>query len=974
MSERTYNTGRVVGWSSYEEFLKETGISPSDISNYVYQTLVTYGVTKIVELSYNGWVASQGGRFYSQTVRVKGASWGAVPIVGVDYEDYLSIWSNPQHTDSHLEQNDEIYKTSIEEAIGNVFGVYVSDADGKKATSSVSTAGYLTFMAYPDVLNFYEDVDNLPGNTLKLIVRGLSMEDLDIEDLYFGPQGFVFAGNGLIPECYHLTQNINNLMLTASSYLTFAVTGSAASSGGAYKQYDNISIQLEGTVTGYLDTDRLDAEGYLMTNSELVDYLAAASNAGVSVTTAAYDVLTDKNDYLYMIYGYNEVYTSNPSGSNPLYVLCIHKDDGYTGLGAQLDYSNQAEVGYDSSNPEITVSRRLSLLYNTGTAGNQVLLLKDKPMPDYIGAYWGKDNGWNGYVSYSEQNSLTQLEWSTLKQNYNAVHTDAGRNSYITLTPGEAHSPIYQGAFIKVYGDVDAGEDGDAIRGIYVCTSSCDNDSNLSTIQLSRRGGYLKTTIESSAVRVSAPYTRLPQWTFSLYTPSGSDPYLTAGNSDYSCRIYQNELIWVEQPASSSAYSKIEAEWQVVNIVTSGSPDLIVCENPAILLSDASSDVANYSGSLVDSSYTNAIQRSSISDLLPTTINVHANPFSDTTSTYTITRGGNADHLTIGTLVELEHTVSDVFGENESYWYQYIGTDNNTVVLASSTSQKDGTNFYSIAKLTSHLNSGFPRSKKPLPIGGSYYYNYPRTVSKIPVAEFFDDFGLDIDEFLHPDFRNTSMLRFLQNLLIYKHLGKGASLANKRNIGYSKKYPFFTKAVAEGIVTTEPTPSSPASATLRLSAKTDSTSFTSPGFFTAQYINSSESTEPFSLANPEYPIWATVAKSRNGSETMSVSLIDDEGGRLDISGSDGFIEADTITLQDILVGLATGKSIDILSGVRFHKNDAGVVYIILPDDLRIYLSATEPVSTLDEPIPDGSVGIGWSPANTIKVYSSGSWS
>lgn len=131
MAEKTYNTGRVVGWSTYEEFLKETGYDPNKITNYIYNTLVTYGVTRIVELAADGWVPSHGGKFYVQTVKVSGASWGAVPIVGLDYEHYLDVFTEPKKTSDDTENADVTDKNAIEEAIGNVFGVYVSDENGK---------------------------------------------------------------------------------------------------------------------------------------------------------------------------------------------------------------------------------------------------------------------------------------------------------------------------------------------------------------------------------------------------------------------------------------------------------------------------------------------------------------------------------------------------------------------------------------------------------------------------------------------------------------------------------------------------------------------------------------------------------------------------------------------------------------------------------------------------------------------------
>lgn len=980
MARRTYNTGRVVGWSSYEEFIKETGIDPNVITSYIYQTLVTYGVTRVVELSYNGWVATHGGKFYTQTIRVKGASWGAVPIVGIDYEEYLEVFTKPRTTTTVTEETDEIEKLALEEAVGNIFGVYVSDANGKKATSSVADHGYLTFMAHPDILKFQEDVESLEDGTMKLIVRGLSMEDLDVDELYYGPQGFIFAGNGLISDCYHITQNINNLMLSASSYIEFHISGYTGTSGGSYEEFDDINVQDIGIVTGYIDLDRLDQEGYLMTDTEISDFLTRMDAVGAVVTRKAYEHIVDEGDtanYKYLVYGIQyQKYEDYPSAGTPMYVLCIRKSDGYSGFGSLLG-TTRAALGYDAATPDNPPTRRLSLIYNTGLGTDQVLLLKDKNMPDYIGSYWGKDDGWNAWAGYLDQHNLLSVDWLELKSSYNAVFHDEGRNSYITLTPNDIHIPIYQGQIFKISGEVASGESGEAIRGIYICTSTCDDNDLTSTIQLSRRGGFLITDATPSAYTVpSTDYSRIIGWNLVKGTDNNGENYLKATDvPEDSCRIYQNEYIVVKEGTQRpSAYT-------TVNILTSNTPDLIVVVSQRIRLQNASSGLSNYTGTKILSDYTNAISCNSLANLLPTTITVHDNLHSESTQSYTITRGGNADKVTIGTFLALQHTVSDVFGEQSTildteaprYVYQYIGRENNKDVLVSTTNQKGGTNLYTLSRVSSHIDHGFPRCKQEIPKNGSYYYNYPAAASGISVSRFFSDFGLDIEKYLHPDFRNTSLLKFLQNMLVYKHLGMPKQLSNKRNVGFSSNYYFFTKAAANSITVSRPTPLYPVTASMQLFAKTDPTNFTSPGFFQAKYINSELDPTPFNISNPDYPIWATMAKSRNGNETISVSMINDEGSFLNGSGSEGTIETDTITPQSLLVAYAQGKGVDNLAGARFKKTTTGIVYLVLPDDLRIYLTKTAPVATTADPIPDGALGLGWDGKN-IKQYTSGSWS
>lgn len=961
MAEKTYNTGRVVGWSSYEEFIRETGVDPTVVSNYVYQTMVAYGVTRRVQLAADGWVPTEGGKFYRQTIQVPGASWGAVPQAGLDYESYMDVFTNPSQSTEESESNDETDKHALESAVGNIFTVYVSDSNGNKVTNALMSHGYLTFVAYPDVLNFQENVQDIDGSVLKLIIRGLSMEDLDVDELYFGPQGFMFAGNGLAESCYHRTENINNLMLQASSFITLSITGNASSSGGGYQMYDDTAVALEGAVSGYLDVERLNQEGYLMDYAKVGSFLIAAGMQNVTVTTDAYDAIdvADRPNYYYLVYGAS-TYTQFPSRANPLYILCVRQEDGYTSLGVLLNTGTRALLGYDAQNESNPPTRPLNLMYSMGEDEEKVLILKDKHMPDYIGAYWSKSNGWDGLVSYCQQNGWLELTWQELKDTYGAVFHEAGRDSYITCSPTSSAAPIITGKTVRVIGDVEVGEYAAAIHGVYVCTESRDSDPDTNIITLNRRGGYLNTTSPvSSAPRIGSDYSRLPQWSLTVEIPPSGEHYLVDDTtSDYPSRIYRNELVWVVQPSSGSAEG-ITGEWMVVNIETSGNADLIVYRGSALPLSDASSGVDEYIGSFIDARYTNAVEVTNLPSLLPTSISVYASPFTDAaTESVTLTRGGDNDTLTCGTILALKHTVQDVFGEGCSYWYQYLGVDSSRSVLASSVSQKGGTNFYTLAKMVSHLNQGFPRSKQDIPDqSGSYYYDYSRVLSWLTVEDLFRDFGLDIADYLHPDFRGTSYKKFLQNLLVYKHLGKSASAGNKRSIGYSATYNFFTVDAMDNMLIHEPTEQLPTNATLRLSASTDPTSFSSPGFFSATYINPDGAT--FNLANPDYPIWSTIAKSRNGEQVMSVSMIDSDGSRLNGSGSSGTLEPDTISPNDLLVAFALGKSLDILKGIKVRVVDSDTLYLQLPNGMRVYFSPTEPAGTASNPIPEGSIGIGW---------------
>lgn len=176
MAKETYNTGRVVGWSTYEEFLKQNpDIDPSIVTALVYQTMVTYGAASLVDLPIDK-SAWSGDVLLTQTVSVPGAIWGVIPIIGLNYTSYQANETVPD-------------KGKIERGISNIFSCYVSDKDGKNASNATSETGYITFCAYPEILEC--GLDKIP-----LIVRGLGAEAVTSGNAYFGPEGFIFAGNG----------------------------------------------------------------------------------------------------------------------------------------------------------------------------------------------------------------------------------------------------------------------------------------------------------------------------------------------------------------------------------------------------------------------------------------------------------------------------------------------------------------------------------------------------------------------------------------------------------------------------------------------------------------------------------------------------------------------------------------------------------------------------------------------------------
>lgn len=182
MANKTYNCGRVVGWSSYEEFLKENpNVDPNVITEQIFITAVTYGVTRKVELPLTGWTTDDIGLY---CIQVPGAVWGAVPIVAPDYDAMNATYPTPQAVE---------YREEIDSIMARIFAVYTSNSMMVRTANSTSDSGYLTFCARP----FPEPTEHF--STIKLIIRGLGIEGLIDGQGYYGPEGMI-VGTGSFSE------------------------------------------------------------------------------------------------------------------------------------------------------------------------------------------------------------------------------------------------------------------------------------------------------------------------------------------------------------------------------------------------------------------------------------------------------------------------------------------------------------------------------------------------------------------------------------------------------------------------------------------------------------------------------------------------------------------------------------------------------------------------------------------------------
>lgn len=199
----SYNLGRAVGWSAYEEFLKEYASAYPELENAepgrrlsdyvpepVYLRAITFGVSKYLNLptGTNAWNIEEGdeGTDYTphlltQIVECRGANWGCTPIIGLNYSSAQVV-------------EDIAKRRKLEKAISSIFSCESVNSEGVPVSSTNRLGGYLKFYASPELKD--TSIEMLP-----LIVRGLDVDALITEhpneDICWGPQGLLFGGNGL---------------------------------------------------------------------------------------------------------------------------------------------------------------------------------------------------------------------------------------------------------------------------------------------------------------------------------------------------------------------------------------------------------------------------------------------------------------------------------------------------------------------------------------------------------------------------------------------------------------------------------------------------------------------------------------------------------------------------------------------------------------------------------------------------------
>lgn len=188
MSERTYNLGRVVGWSAYEEFLKENpDVDPHVVTEKVYMQAVTYGCARFVRLDMTDSTKWVGNDICKMTVPVPGSQWGTVPMFGLYYQG-LSGLADLAGVSDRVKLADE--------AFSHIYCCYASTETGARVTADTpaSMTGYITFCAHTDIRNSeYQELETLP-----ILIRGLGVDawTVDTGNAYYGPAGMPCARVG----------------------------------------------------------------------------------------------------------------------------------------------------------------------------------------------------------------------------------------------------------------------------------------------------------------------------------------------------------------------------------------------------------------------------------------------------------------------------------------------------------------------------------------------------------------------------------------------------------------------------------------------------------------------------------------------------------------------------------------------------------------------------------------------------------
>lgn len=926
--------GRVVGWSAYEEFIKEhPDVDTAKLTPQIYTTLCTYGVTRIVEIpsNPNKWRkhTTDETTFYTATVKVPGATYGAVPIVGIDYDAYVTDFY-PGQSDRYHEALPQagVNKENLEKAFSCIFTCYVSDSLGTRARSTINDSGYLTFAAYPDIVDFLEIIAEY-GN-LKVIVRGLSLVGLDVDSLYYGPQGLVISSGGVQSDpqyCEQETTDINALCLNASGYIWMSTGGANSSSSVA--SFTSLTKHPHGDLListfGYLNPELIEGTGIFEDIGEYAftydEYKHIRDTQGFNTLKTQVNAIEDISasepyKYVYLIDG-SASYDSPPPGAHPLYIIPVRKSDYYVNVGTFDNFTKPV------------FKKAFDIYRRYGAEDSSPIYIPNKATQNYFGSYWSANNPNQCQLYYWDSSSLQASYWisAQIPSMEEAYYYIDGRYSIFKLNIAS------KGEFIVIHSQTQL----PALNAIYQCVSDHNIDGGINNTFV-RRGAWLDIILPDWVYNRGSAF----NWEIDL---SGVATRITDGVLYVKdTPIYPGELLILGSASRNRRFL-------VLNTITGGNTvELIVSSDctfsiditdPDVLIGDQSDDYSNILH----------INKADVNDIITHT-SIQVNTTETQTNSFTLK---NTD-FTTGLLFNIKHRAVHAYGFNA--WKRYVlihnGTTPDMYIFASGQVWDANPNLSTIAGHPGTYNSAFPRYNQTLPQeNGSYYYNVPAALAHTKARKFFQDFNLNIEDYVHEDYQELTLGKFLQECVLRTDMSVGKSRSTMRASGIESTMHLYSKTDIQYTSGTIPAPtaSNPISASLILHASTAPDSY----FSTAYYTGTRKNGAVVDINNADYPIWASRSKSPDGSEIISVSVTDNSGAQLDFSGNSGTIEADTITWLDMLVGLGSGKSVDVLKGARFGRDNNDCNYIQTADGTRLYISTTEPTGD----IPEGSIGIGW---------------
>lgn len=294
MGQQTYNAGRVVGYSAYDSFIKEYSIDPETFSEQDFVTILTLGITSQIVLSSSAWDAHLPDlKFFRQTVACPGAVYGVVPTFGIDYTNFSS---------SDTAAN----KMEVERKAKCVYTCFVSDSNGNPITNqsqsnySDPTEGYLTFLAYPEVIN--QSVD------IPVLVRGLGIGALQANTWYKGPFGLDSnlrsSAGSLTASSYsrdypYETGEVPSYLKLDSAPIIDMESSNPITFYAAHPELSNLLVQVKPDAQNtYSETDILSVLALYQVNSDLPPALygyrldTSANNFGAAVSTYPIDIVS----------------------------------------------------------------------------------------------------------------------------------------------------------------------------------------------------------------------------------------------------------------------------------------------------------------------------------------------------------------------------------------------------------------------------------------------------------------------------------------------------------------------------------------------------------------------------------------------------------------------------------------------------------------------------------------------------------